>query len=201
VSYRDRRQRERLELRQAILAAARQIAAAQGWQSVTVRKIAEAIEYSPPAIYEYFDSKEAIWAALMAEGFRRMLADLNAIYQAEDDPVERLAAIGRAYWRFAWEQPELYQIMHGLGGVPFGTPDAPQDAKAIFDLVKQAVRDARRAVGARGPATDDMVDIAWATLHGLVALGMSGRLAMDGWKAKTPLVEQAVRQLVRGWRP
>ena len=60
MGIKERRDRERQEIKQAILTAAREIAAVEGWQSVTIRKVAERIEYSPPTIYEHFANKEAI---------------------------------------------------------------------------------------------------------------------------------------------
>jgi hypothetical protein len=90
--------------------------------------------------------------------------------------------------------------MHGLGGVPFGTADAPPEAKKIFEFVKQAVREAREEMGLSSPVTDEMIEIVWATLHGLVSLSMSGRIPTQHWAQKTPLVEQAVQQLINGWR-
>jgi AcrR family transcriptional regulator len=200
MKHHQRRTREKQELRRQILRAARQIAVDDGWQAVTIRKIADQVEYSPAAIYEYFESKEAILLALMDEGFRALLAELEDLRAADTHPVASLVMIGHVYWRFAWQHPELYQIMHGLGGVPFGTADAPIEAKKIFQFVKQAVREAREEMGLSSPVTDEMIEIVWATLHGLVSLSMSGRIPTKDWAQKTPLVEQAVQQLINGWR-
>jgi len=200
MKHHERRRREKQELRRQILLAARKIAAADGWQSVTIRKIADYVEYSPAAIYEYFESKEAILLALMDEGFRAMMAELESLRVTETSRVSYLLAIGQAYWRFAWQHPELYQIMHGLGGVPFGTAEAPREAKKLFDFVKQAVRAAREELGISAPVTDEMIEIVWATLHGLVSLSMSGRIPTAHWAQTTPLVEQAMQQLINGWR-
>jgi AcrR family transcriptional regulator len=195
-----RRAREKQELRSQILRAAREIALAEGWQAVTVRKIADHVEYSPAAIYEYFDGKEAILYALMVEGFRLVLAELQRAASTDPDPVRRLVTLGKAYWRFAWQHPELYQVMHGLGGVPFGTVRAPREAKEVFDFTRDAVRAAREALGVGGLVSDEQVEIVWAMLHGLVSLAMSGRIPTASVADKEPLVEQAVRQLVDGWR-
>jgi AcrR family transcriptional regulator len=200
MKHHQRRTREKQELRRHILLAARKIALDEGWQSVTIRKIADQVEYSPAAIYEYFESKEAILLALLDEGFRALLAELENLRAADTPPVEYLVTIGQAYWRFAWQQPELYQVMHGLGGVPFGTAEAPREAKKIFEFVKEAVRAAREEIGVYSPVTDQMIEIVWATLHGLVSLSMSGRIPTEHWVEKTPLVEQAVQQLINGWR-
>src|SRR5262249_24356547 len=119
MGIKERRDRERQELRQAILVASRDIAAREGWQAVSIRKVAERIEYSPPTIYEHFLSKEALLAELMRDGFRLLLERVRAGVSANQAPEARIMGIALAYWEFAWEHPELYQVMHGLGGVPF----------------------------------------------------------------------------------
>src|SRR5215213_11218333 len=96
-------------VRQAILRASREIAARKGWQAVSMRKVADRIEYSPPTIYEHFASKEAILLELMREGFRQLLADMRSTTDALSDPQERVLGLARAYWGFAWQNPALYQ--------------------------------------------------------------------------------------------
>src|SRR5215469_14717002 len=113
MGVRERRQRERQELRRAILDTAREIAAAEGWAAVTIRRVAEKIEYSPPVIYEHFSSKEEIVIELMREGFRGMLAEMRAARDAQRDPVDALLAIGRASWTFSVAHPERHLGMHG----------------------------------------------------------------------------------------
>ena len=73
MGIKERRDRERQELKQAILEAAREIAAREGWQAVTIRKVADRIEYSPPTIYEHFANKEAILIELEESLLRRLL--------------------------------------------------------------------------------------------------------------------------------
>jgi AcrR family transcriptional regulator len=113
MGVRERRQREREELRRAILDTAREIAAAEGWSAVTIRRVAEKIEYSPPVIYEHFSSKEQIVVELMRRGFREMLEAMRAARDAHKDPVEALLAIGQAYWSFSVGHPEMHLGMHG----------------------------------------------------------------------------------------
>ena len=194
----NRRERAKAELRRKILLAARKIALAEGWQSVTIRRIADQVEYSAAAIYEYFDSKEAILLAIMEEGFQQMLAKLRSLRDEDLSSGEFLVALGRAYWQFAWQNPEIYQVMHGLGGVPFGSAAAPVAAKALFELVREAVSSARQEIGIEGLVTDAMIEIVWATLHGLVSLSMSGRIPTENWTNKYPLVDQAMHLLTTG---
>ena len=113
MGVRERRQRERQELRRAILDTAREIAAAEGWSAVTIRRVAEKIEYSPPVIYEHFSSKEEIVTELLREGFRRLLAEMRSARDAHKDPVESLLAIGQAYWSFSVAYPEMHLGIHG----------------------------------------------------------------------------------------
>jgi AcrR family transcriptional regulator len=198
VGSKQRRERERQELRQAILTAARDIAAREGWQAVTIRKVAEAIEYTPPMIYEYFASKEALLFELLREGFRQVGQIIQAI-QARGGPAENvLAQVALAYWRFAFTSPELFQVMHSLGGVPFGTSETPQEARSAFAAVRETVRAALEAHGVERPDLDGDVDILWSTLHGLISLTMTGRIAGGEPRAAT-LVERAVHDLLTAW--
>jgi len=188
--------RERQELRRSILEAARAIAAREGWHAVTIRKVAERIEYSPPMIYQYFASKDDLLLALLREGFAELTARLRAAGAEAATPEESLTRVAEAYWVFAWDRPELYQVMHGLGGVPFGTADTPPEARAAFAALRDAVRP---LVGDATATLDDDVDLLWGALHGLVALAMAGRIA-EGQRRATRLMERAVRDLARSWR-
>ncbi len=113
MGVRERRERERQELRRAILDAAGEIAAAEGWLAVTIRRVAEKIEYSPPTIYECFESKEQIVIELLRQGFRQMLAAMRAARDRHTDPIEAVVAIGKAYWEFSLTHPEMHPGMHG----------------------------------------------------------------------------------------
>jgi AcrR family transcriptional regulator len=202
MGIKERRHRERQELKQAILDAAREIAAHESWQAVTIRKVADRIEYSPPTIYEHFANKDAILIELMREGFRLLLAGIRAGDVPSAGAEARLLALANAYWAFAWAYPELYQVMHGLGGVPFcvdgvagegGSP--PAEAEAVF----VATSDILRALPSMAEiATEDLdaaVLILWATLHGLVALTMAGRIK-GGRECALQLVDQAIHDFL-----
>jgi AcrR family transcriptional regulator len=117
MGVRERRQRERDELRRAILDSARKIASTEGWSAVTIRRVADEIEYSPPVIYEHFASKEDIVVALFREGFRELLGEMRAAVQSHTDPDEALLGVGRAYWNFSVAHPEMHLGMHGETGL------------------------------------------------------------------------------------
>lgn len=199
-----RREREREQRRRNILVAARTIAAQEGWQAVTIRKVADQIEYSPPTIYEHFGSKEAILLDLLREGFVALLHALQAARARSADPEAALVAMARAYWEFAWQQPEVYQVMHGLGGVPFcgdvaGAKGSLPEPEQVFDEVLGALADFTEATGADVGDSDEAVEIIWAMSHGLIALTMSEHL--DGGRERgAQLAERAMRTLLAAWR-
>src|SRR5438270_2527286 len=172
----------RQEMRQSILSAAREIAAEEGWHAVTTRKLAERIEYSQPTIYEYFENKEAILLALLRYGYEQLVAVMQVAFTSTDDPETRLLAMGEAYWDFAFRSPELYQVMHGLAGIPFGYPvggnaEPPVEIRQSFGLAREAVQQWADAKGVEIPHINDLVEARRSLIHGLITLAMAGRIA------------------------
>ena len=110
MGSRERREREKTELREKILDAARRLFATEGIEATTMRRIATAIEYSPTAIYLYFPDKDALLRELCAVDFAQLSSRFFALLQ-EKDPLERLKKAGRAYARFADEHPHAFRLM------------------------------------------------------------------------------------------
>src|SRR5690349_12900267 len=192
MGTRERRERERTALKQRILGAALEIATEEGWPAVTVRKVADRVEYTAPALYAHFESKDGILLGLVREGFGKLLALLQAAYSTPADPTERMVRLALAYCDFAWENRELYQVMHGLGGAAGNLPESPEDLRPIGALLRDAVAAALGPVDAGALDLDTELDIHRATLYGLVALAMDGRL--PGGRARCArLVAQATR--------
>jgi len=113
----ERRLREKEKVRSAILSTAWQMVKEDGWQSLSIRKIADAIEYSVPVIYDYFENKDAILFEFGKEGFRMLAKKIRTAKETKEDPVEQLKVIANAYWDFASKNKEYYQLMYGLGMV------------------------------------------------------------------------------------
>ncbi len=107
----ERRQREKETIRQKILDAALQLAIDEGWDSVTIRKIADTIEYSPPIVYDYFENKEAIFNELILIGCRKLKEKMKLDVLTETDTKKVLQAISLAHWDFAFENKTLYRLM------------------------------------------------------------------------------------------
>jgi AcrR family transcriptional regulator len=173
-------------MRARLLEAARDIAAEDGWNAVTIRRIANKLEYTAPILYQYFSSKESLLIELMLVGFAELTDQLNLAAQAPAQ--ERLAAMAAAYWAFAFASPELYQAMNGMDGVPFGAAEAPPEAKAAFRTFRLALESIAEARGSGLADPSGAVDTVWAFLHGCVSLAMAGRVAGGVERAKTLMV-------------
>jgi AcrR family transcriptional regulator len=117
MGIKERQDRDRQAVRGAILDAARDLFVSEGYRQVSIRKIAERIEYSPAAIYSYFPSKDDIFYALAEEGFRRLDAKVRAV-PASPDPIDEVRACWWAYYEFSKEHREFFQLMFIDRSVP-----------------------------------------------------------------------------------
>jgi AcrR family transcriptional regulator len=147
MSIQTRRERERAERERLIVAAARELAEAEGWEAVTTRRLAAEIEYSQPVLYSHFKGKDAIMAAVAVEGCAELAAELRAARTAVSGRREALAAVGEAYTA----PPELWEA---------------------FEELSRAVT----PVAAEGEDPVLLTETYWAALHGLATLTRSGRL-------------------------
>jgi len=111
----ERKIRQKEEFRASILEAAWLQVLSDGWQSLSIRKIADAIEYSVPVIYNHFENKEAILLEFTKEGFKKLAEALENVKSHHQEPTSQLEAIANAYWDFAFDHKEYYQLMFGLG--------------------------------------------------------------------------------------
>lgn len=110
----ERKQKQKDTLRANMLQAARTIALRESWQAVTIRKIADEIEYSAPIVYEYFENKDALLMAIVSDGFQSMRQELELLIMSNSNAATRLMAVAQMHWKFSMQHPELYQLMFSL---------------------------------------------------------------------------------------
>jgi AcrR family transcriptional regulator len=168
----DRKQRQKDEVRASILEAAWEMIVTEGWHSFSIRKVADAIEYSVPVIYSHFENKDAILLEFNQKGFQLLAEAMANAKAGKEQPAEQLRAMGRAYWAFAFSNKEYYQLMFGLG-IP--TCDIASRIPALADF-NQVIMDSLLAMVEPGkkPSFDPWLKYQsyWSMLHGLVSINM-----------------------------
>ena len=183
MGIKERQERDREAVSRAILDAARELFVSEGFQNVSIRKIAERIEYSPAAIYGYFPSKDDIFFALAEEGFR-LLGDPAAVRtdRASKDapPLERLRRRFLRLYEFSREQPQYFALMFVERSVPRISREYERFAFARV-MKQHIVAEIQSALDAGAlPATlDPTVAMRMLTVGvlGVAVLRLSDRLA------------------------
>lgn len=172
----ERKERQRAELREQILRVARDMVVKEGFSALSMRKLAEAVEYAPATLYLHFENREAIARELCVRGFRELLGALEP-GSVVAEPLERLSVMGAAYVRFGLEHPETYRLifmedpklstelfqgdLDGAGPRAFGL------LARVFEDLKSAGRLAAEADPGR------LAEALWAGLHGIVSLKLT----------------------------
>jgi AcrR family transcriptional regulator len=179
MGIRERQDRERQAVRQAILDAARDLFVHEGYRNVSIRKIAERIEYSPAAIYSYFPSKDDIFFALAEEGFRRLDAKVRSVLGSAD-PLTEMRACWWAYYEFSKEQREFFELMFVDRSVPQITEQWTGLA-FVHQMLDFAAARIQRCIDAGILHKDTNAEVAmhlmWGALTGPAVIGSGCRLA------------------------
>lgn len=174
----ERKEREREEMRRLVLDAALRLFLENGFDKVSIRNIADAIEYSPATIYLYFKDKNELLFALHQQGFVKMIAEFQPIFELAD-PFEKLVAMGQGYIRFAVENPELFDLMF-IMTAPMDAGDEKdwEEGDRAFDLLQQVVKGCMDARIFRQQNIQVASMMIWSSIHGYTALFLRKRLGM-----------------------
>ncbi len=174
MSIAERRIREKEAMRSNILSTGWQIVTDEGWQSLSIRKIADAIQYSVPVIYDHFANKDAILIEFGKQGFELVIGQLTEAKARHAEPAAQLKAIADAYWDFAFKNKEHYQLMWGMS-IPCCEMDKCMPERSIFRnlvmapiveiLEKEAHADAESNACLK-------YHTFWSILHGLISIKM-----------------------------
>lgn len=190
---RERREREREEIRTKILDAARELFVREGYEAVTMRRIAEKIEYSPTAIYFHFRDKETLLREICDADFLTLAHSIAEAGQIAD-PIARMKATGLAYVRFGLEFPNHYQLMFMTPHPPLGDEHAvergnpEEDAYAFLKgTVEEAIAQNRFLPGFTD--ADLIAQTMWAGVHGVISLQIAK--CNDSWVDWRPLEARA----------
>ena len=168
----ERRLRQREEIRSRILATAWQLVKEDGWHSLSIRKIAGAIEYSVPVIYDHFKNKEDILLQFGKDGFELLTKKLQQAKKKSGDPSEQLRLIADAYWNFAFKNKEYYQLMFGLGIACCETDKCIPEESVFRELVMEPINSILVKNNKKDVNGCLKYHTFWSVMHGLISIKM-----------------------------
>lgn len=166
------------DLKNALIQAGLTILAEAGTGALSLRQVAKQVGVSHAAPYAHFSDKQALIAAIAAEGYKQLYEQVSAAAQEHpDEPRERLTAVAWAYVRFALEQPEQFKVtFSGAVEREADYPDYVEQAKRNFALMVEVVSACQDANLLPQGETDLLVMSLWASLHGLIYLLLGNQL-------------------------
>lgn len=160
------------ETRLNILDASLEIVKEEGWHSLSMRKIADRIEYTAPIIYEYFSNKEGILLELTRKGYLILAGEVKAAKGKHEDLAEQLEAMWIAYWNFAFKYKELYQLMYGVDmnccELKKSMPEAELADDLFYEVIERLMKD-------ENPPEDLVCRkfyTFWSIIHGLISINL-----------------------------
>jgi AcrR family transcriptional regulator len=186
------------ESRQRILSAARALYQERGADGVSMRKVADAVGLTAPAIYRHYKGKDALLDAIAEVGFAVFETYLGRMFAARN-PIRRLEAAAEAYLDFALDQPQLYELVfltsrRNLRRFP---RDFAAGRSRTGEMLRRQVEECMQT-GAF--AADDPLETAlslWAHAHGLVVMYRTGRFGPHADRFR-PLYRRSIRRLLKG---
>ena len=199
MGIKERREREKSETRDKILDAARELFVTEGYEGVSMRRVADKIEYSPTAIYVHFADKEELFRELCHRDYAR-LAEVLQGSVATSDPIERLRQIGAVYVDFGTRYPNHYKFMfmaaqpgHEMDEVDREMHGNPE--KDAYAFLKWAVQQAIDAQCFREGVNDAELisQTLWASVHGVISLQIAK--GGDAWVEWRPMQDRAAMML------
>jgi len=208
MGVKERRERAKSETRDKILDAARELFVTEGYEGVSMRRVAEKIEYSPTAIYVYFADKQQLFHELCQQDYAR-LAEVFQSSAMSSDPIERLKQIGSTYVEFGVRYPNHYRFMF-MTPHPQQEPDE-EDCEIMgnpevdaYAFLRWAVQQAIDAGRLREELQDEELisQTLWAAVHGVISLHIAK--CTDRWvdwraleKRADLMLEATLRGLIR----
>ena len=198
MGVKERRAREKDQLRRQILSAARELFVNEGYESVSMRKIAGKIEYSPTTIYLYFKDKADLLDSVCKETLLDLLNTLELLKGDKSDPVETLRKSGRVYVEFGLKYPQDYkltfvvrpQFQKGLGlqGGSVG--------EKVFNYLRAIVSECIRQKAFRQVDVETTGQALWSAVHGVTLLLID--FSDFPWTEKDKLIDTVIDTMIKG---
>ena len=169
MGTKERKERNKHEMIDSILNAAMRLFLEEGYKNVTIRKIADEIEYSPATIYLYFKDKEEILLALQTRAFEKFYTAQMSVQHIED-PLQRLIAHGKVYIDFAIANPEYYDMMFIMEQPVIKIPGEWKTGINSYDLLRKNVKECTDKGLIKSDNYEAVSFSLWAFVHGIAAI-------------------------------
>lgn len=187
----ERKNREREEMQKLILKTAMKLFLDDGIENVSLRRIAEKIEYSPAAIYSYYKDKSEIVMALHNEGFEKLYA-LQLSLEGISDPLEKLMQMGRIYIKFALENPDYYDLMFIAKGIrdKICEKNKWEAGERSYNYFRENIKQCIEQEYFIKSDVDAVTFVFWSIVHGMASLIIRGRCVM--------MPDEFIKQAIEG---
>ncbi len=194
----ERRRREKIALRQEILDAARELFAKEGYESVSMRRIAEKIEYSPTTIYLYFQDKQELIEEICNQTFALLSKKLAKVTSGDGEPLDRLRAGLRAYVEFGLKNPEQYRVtlMTPYESCEHQREITDTEGWKTFQYLVKGVGECVEAGLFRETDVMAISQSLWVVIHGLTSAQITHAECFPWVESLIPLT---IDNAVRGW--
>ena len=192
----ERRERERLEMKELILRTATRQFEKHGYEKLTIRSIAQEIEYSPRTIYLYFKDKNELLYAMSVKAFTLFVRHFESVLGIED-PFERLKELNRVYFKFAFENPGYYDLMFILKA-PMNSnfnADSWDIGMKSHKILEDIVRDCIDVGYFKGTDPKVLAFSLWSYAHGVASLKIRDRMKMYPEEEREALIHQSFEMM------
>jgi AcrR family transcriptional regulator len=199
MGVQERRAREKKELRTEILDAARDLFLREGYENVSMRKIAEKIEYSPTTIYLYFQDKADLLDCICEETLGRLVRKQNVLEQTVADPLERLRLSLRSYIEFGLKHPNHYMVTFMMTRSAEVQPmKAHEMGQRAFNFLRTQLALCAEQKLIEIADVEATAQVLWAAIHGLTSL-LIARPKFP-WVERNRLIDTLIDTAVAGLR-
>ena len=185
-------------LREALIDAAVQLVEEGGPDNVSVREVAKRAGVSPGAPFRHFTNKTALMTAVAEQAMSQFRFEItNAVANvATDDPIERFAAIGVAYLRWAIRNPTHFQIISTRSLIDWDSSESLRhDNEAVRSLMEGSMVEAQRRSMLRSNDIADTQIAARALVYGLARMAIDGHFAQ--WAMSGQTAEQTTQNVLK----
>ncbi len=200
MSTTQRKAKEKEELKELILQAAKNLFVEKGVEHTTMRNIADAIQYSVGTIYVYYKDKNAILYDLHSKGFQEF-NNVMKVLMAVSDPMERLKALGRTYIKFATEHTDMYDLMFNMKApIEFlcnAELDIWHQGKSTFNLLRTTVQECKDQGYFQHQDVEPLSFAIWGCVHGMCSLVIRQRVHNIGVSSPETIIEDGLEEFNR----